>query len=123
MSFNSPFTGQVIQPTDVSYRLLNIDSFGVELEWPINGSPTDQPAARIMDVFAFEPSSFVQMPPANQASVGQDALFRNIGPFTFSVVQYNGSVIVSVAPGKAAYIYIRTNATEQGSWGVIDFGV
>ena len=127
MSFNSPFTGQVIQPTDVSYRSINIDSLGVQLEWPINGSPTDQPVARIMDVFPFEPASFITMPPANQTSVGQDALFRNTGPFTFSVLGYSGSIITSVAPSKAAYIYLRSNTAqgleEQGVWGIIDFGV
>jgi hypothetical protein len=123
MSFNSPFTGNVIQPTDVSFRSINIDSFGVQLEWPLNGSPTSNAAARIMDVFAFEPASFITMPPANQASVGQDALIRNTGPFTFSVVRYNGSVITSVNAGKSVYIYITNNDTEQGAWGVIDFGV
>jgi hypothetical protein len=49
MSFNSPFTGQVIQPTDVSYRDITLVADGT-LTWPINGSVTDNAAARIMDV-------------------------------------------------------------------------
>ena len=51
MSFNSPFTGNVIQPTDVSYRAITL-SANTQLEWPINGSVTDDYAARIMNVTA-----------------------------------------------------------------------
>jgi hypothetical protein len=49
MSFTSPFTGQVIQPTDVSYRDITL-SADTTLSWPINGSDTDNAAARVMDV-------------------------------------------------------------------------
>ena len=49
MSFNSPFTGQVIQPTDVSYRSITLSADST-LSWPINGSDTDNAAARVMDV-------------------------------------------------------------------------
>jgi hypothetical protein len=63
------------------------------------------------------------MPPANQTSVGMDALIRNVGATTFTVANYDGTTIVSVAAGEAKYIYITTNATEAGTWGVIAFGV
>jgi hypothetical protein len=63
------------------------------------------------------------MPPANQASVGQDALIRNIGANTFVVTDYAGNTIVSVAASEAKYIYIKTNATTAGTWGIIAFGV
>ena len=49
MSFTSPFTGQVIQPTDVSFRAITLEADST-LSWPINGSATDNAAARIMDV-------------------------------------------------------------------------
>ena len=49
MSFNSPFTGTVIQPTDVSYRSITLSADST-LSWPINGSDTDNAAARVMDV-------------------------------------------------------------------------
>ena len=122
MSFNSPFTGNVIQPTDVSYRAITL-SANTQLEWPINGSATNNYAARIMNVTATAGSLRLDMPPANQASVGQDALIRNVGATTFTVADYDGNTIVSVAAGEAKYIYITTNATEAGVWGVISFGV
>lgn len=122
MSFNSPFTGQVIQPTDVSFRAITL-SANSQLEWPINGSPTDNPAARIMNVTATSGGLTLRMPPANQASVGQDALIRNVGGTTFTVADYTGGTIVSVAAGEAKYIYITTNANTAGTWGIIAFGV
>lgn len=208
MSFTSPFTGQVIQPTDVSYRDITLVA-DTTLSWPINGSVTDNAAARIMDVTSLSsglvlsgvivtgangqcscsatPSLFVgqavvvtgistgtetgittgntyyiiatngtttftlstvlggsavattagtttgltftldsfsiAMPPANQASVGIDALFRNVGSYTFTVTDYNNSPIVTVAPGEAKYIYLTDNGTTAGVWGLIAFGV
>jgi hypothetical protein len=123
MSYNSPFTGTVIQPTDVSYRSITL-SADTQLEWPINGNATDDYAARIMQVTATSAGLELRMPPANQTSVGNDALIRNVGANSFEVKDYDGiNVIATVAAGEAAYIYITTNPDEQGTWGLIDFGV
>jgi hypothetical protein len=123
MSYNSPFTGQVIQPTDVSFRAVTL-SANTQLEWPINGNATDDYAARIMNVTATTSGLSLYMPPANQTSVGNDALIRNVGANTFTVKTYdNAGTIISVAAGEAKYIYITTNPDEAGTWGVISFGV
>lgn len=122
MSYNSPFSGDVIQPTDVSYRSITL-SANTQLEWPINGNATDDYAARIMQVTASSAGLSLYMPPANQASVGQDALIRNVGATTFTVKDYAGTnTIISVAAGESKYIYITANANEQGTWGIISFG-
>jgi hypothetical protein len=122
-SFNSPFTGNVIQPTDVSYREISIANTTLQLEWPINGSTTNDAAARIMEVTTTGVSE-LWMPPANQASVGQDALIRNIGGEDFTVMDYAGiNTIVTVLVGEAQYIYITDNGTEEGVWGIIAFGI
>ena len=123
MSYNSPFTGTVIQPTDVSYRAVTL-SANTQLEWPINGNATDDYAARIMNVTATAGNLNLYMPPADQASVGQDALIRNVGATTFTVKDYAGTnPIVTVAAGEAKYIYLTSNPNNQGTWGLIDFGV
>jgi hypothetical protein len=122
MSYNSPFTGQVIQPTDVSYRAITLTA-NTQLSWPINGSATDDYAARIMQVTASTAGLSLYMPPANQSSVGNDALIRNTGANTFTVKDFAGTnTIISVAAGETKYIYITTNATDQGTWGIIAFG-
>jgi hypothetical protein len=123
MSFNSPFTGNVVQPTDVSYRRIILTT-DLQLEWPINGTTTDDAAARIMEVSTASSANELWMPPANQASVGQDALIRNVGAVAVTVKDYTGAnTIVTIAAGQAQYIYIVTNATTAGTWGIIAFGI
>jgi hypothetical protein len=123
MSYNSPFTGNVVQPTDVSYRAITLAA-NTQLEWPINGNATDDYAARIMEVTASSAGLSLYMPPANQASVGQDAMIRNVGATTFTVKDYAGAnTIVSIPAGEARYIYITANPTVTGTWGIIAFGI
>jgi hypothetical protein len=123
MSFNSPFTGNVIQPTDVSYRRIILTT-DLQLEWPINGTTTDDAAARIMEVSTTTTANELWMPPANQASVGQDALIRNVGSVSVTVKDYTGAnTIVTIAAGQAQYIYITANATTAGTWGIIAYGI
>jgi hypothetical protein len=121
MSFNSPFSGNVVQPTDVSYASYSI-SVDTQLQWPINSEPNVDYAARIMQITATVGSLKLIMPPANQTSVGTDALIRNVGANTFTVVDYAGNTIISVAAGQAQYIYVTTNANTAGTWGIIAFG-
>jgi len=122
MSYNSPFTGNVVQPTDVSFRSITLTA-DTQLEWPINGNATNDAAARIMQVSASTTGLSLWMPPANQSSVGNDALIRNVGSNTFTVKDYAGSgTIITVAAGQSKYIYITNNGTESGVWGNISFG-
>ena len=122
-SFNSPFTGNVIQPTDVSYRRIILTA-DLQLTWPINGTTADDAAARIMEVSNTSTADELWMPPANQTSVGNDALIRNVGSVSVTVKDYTGAnTIVTVAAGQAQYIYVTTNATTAGTWGIIAYGI
>lgn len=122
MSYVSPFTGDVIQPTDVSYRTVTLTT-NTQLNWPSNSTTNTDYLARIMQVTASTAGLSMYMPPANQASVGNDTLIRNTGSNTFTVKDYAGTnTIVSVAAGESKYIYITTNANAQGTWGNIAFG-
>jgi len=127
MSYNSPFTGNVVQPTDVSYAAYALTSTTgtIQLEWPINGSVSNYVAARVMQVSTTSTSYELWMPPANQSSVGQDALIYNTGGVTLTVKSFGGaSTIVSIPStgGSAQYIFITSNGTTTGTWGVIAFG-
>lgn len=122
MSYVSPFTGDVVQPTDVSYRAVTLSS-NTQLNWPSNSTTNLDYAARIMEVTATTSGLSLYMPPANQASVGNDAMIRNLGSNTFTVKDYAGTnTIVSIAAGEAKYIYITENPDAQGTWGIIAFG-
>jgi hypothetical protein len=120
MSYNSPFSGDVIQPTDVSYRSVTL-SANTQLVWPIDGG--NNVTARIMNVSATAGSLSLYMPPANQASVGEDVLFVNVGANTFTVKEYaNGSTITTLAAGETKYLYITSNADTGGTWGAVAMG-
>jgi hypothetical protein len=123
MSYNSPFTGNVIQPTDVAYKSITLTAT-LQLTWPINGSNADDAAARIMEVSSSSSSYYLEMPPANQASVGQDALIRNVGMVSITVKNYGGAgTIITIPAGSSYYIYITANSTTAGTWGIIAYGI
>ena len=122
MSYVSPFTGDVIQPTDVSYRSVTL-SANTQLNWPDNSTTATDYIARIMQVNASSAGLQLRVPPANEASVGEDSLIRNVGSNSFTVATYGGAgTIITVAPGEAKYIYITDNSTVPGVWGNIAFG-
>jgi len=122
-TYNSPFTGNVIQPTDVSYASLALTT-DTQLFWSFDGDGTETYAARIMEVSTSSTANELWMPPANQASVGQDALIRNVGAVALTVKDYAGTnTIVTVAAGEAQYIYITANSTTTGTWGIIAYGI
>jgi hypothetical protein len=121
MSYTSPFTGDVIIPTDVSYQDISLTA-NLELVWPVFATQSDTVAARIMDVTPNAAGRTLTMPPANQVSVGQDALIKNPSAYAFNVLDNDGGVIVTVAAGKAEYIYVTDNTTNAGVWGIIAFG-
>jgi hypothetical protein len=120
-SYVSPFTGDVVQPTDVSFRAITL-SANTTLSWPINGNASGDYVARIMQVTPTTTGLSLFMPAANQVSVGTDSLIRNMTGTPFTVKDNAGGTIVTVAANKAQYVYITTNSTAAGTWGVIDFG-
>ena len=67
MSFNSPFTGNVIQPTDVSYSYISIANTTLQLEWPINGTVSGDAAAR----FTFAAPLLISLREYPGAAVGR----------------------------------------------------
>ena len=122
MTFTSPFTGNVIQPTDVSYYALSF-SANTQLYWPAVVNPTQIPSARIMDCVASANSLVVLLPDATQGSVGEDILIRNLGIHDFVVKDAAGNESITVAVGKAIYLYLTNNSTLGGAWSNIAFGV
>lgn len=121
MTFTSPFTGNVIIPTDVSYQEIALTT-NKTLVWPTFATGNDLYASRIIDATANASGRTLTMPAADQVSVGTDCLLNNYGSFDFNVLDNDGGVICTVASGKAQYIYITDNTSAAGSWGIIAFG-
>lgn len=122
-TFVSPFTGDVVQPTDVSYQSLTF-STNQELSWPENTIPggTTVVAARIIDCVATGAGLTITLPPANQASVGTDILFRNRGAQDFIVQDNDGGNQVTITAGTARYFYLVDNTTTAGVYRNFTYG-
>ena len=121
-TYTSPFTGNVIQPTDVSYVSLAL-SGTVQLYWPQYVSTAGQQvSARIMDVVS-SAGGIILLPNAQQASVGEDILFRNQGANPFTVSRSDGTGSFTVPVGQAYYTYLTNNTTAVGVWQTVAFGV
>jgi hypothetical protein len=122
-TFVSPFTGDVVQPTDVSYFSLTFNTNQV-LVWPNYAVPGATPvaAARVMDCTATAASLTISLPNATQGSVGTDILIRNKGDNPFIVVDATGLNGVTVAVGDAVYFYLTDNTTIAGNWSNVEFG-
>lgn len=119
------FTGDIVQPVDVSYNALTLDVndvITVVLQWPTLSSTEGDVLARIMDVDAVTTTGQVFLPPANQASRGADALFRNTGAEDFDILDADGGAIATLAPGEVKYMYTTDNSTSAGVWAVFTFG-
>ena len=119
-TYTSPFTGNVIQPTDVSYASVALTGT-LQLYWPQYVNADEQVAARIMDIQATAGSILV-LPDATQASVGQDILIRNTGANSFTVQRFGGTGSFTVTAGASQYTYITSNTTQAGVWAVLAFG-
>ena len=121
-TFTSPFTGNVIQPTDVSYLDLNLVEINTQLYWPAVVNPTQVPAARIIDAQAADAGRILNLPQGDQGSVGSDILIINRGSTQFVVADINGEQSIVLDPGVAKYFWLDDNTTIAGNWANITFG-
>jgi len=120
-SFTSPFTGTVVQPTDVSYYALTF-STNTQLYWPAVVNPTQVPAARIMDCTASTTGLSITLPDSTQGALGSDILIRNLGSVAFTVVDFNGGGSTSIDAGVSQYYYLINNTATEPEWNNLTFG-
>lgn len=122
-TYTSPFTGDIVQPTDVSYYALAF-STDQTLAWPafIAEGANVVAAARIMDCTPSTSGLTITLPYGNQASVGTDILFRNLGAVSFTVEDSAGGQAVVIGAGEARYFYLVNNSTEAGVYRNFAYG-
>jgi hypothetical protein len=125
-TYTEVFGGTNIYPSDVSYLGFNLTTSDIVLAWPVEtnapNAAADYPTARIMNVNCTGSSRKVYMPAANEASVGECALFNNTGTTSFSVVNSVGTVICVVNAGTLWQVYMTSNTTAAGVWSSYQFG-
>jgi hypothetical protein len=120
-TYVSPFTGDVVQQTDVTYYALAF-STNQTLHWPATVNPPEVPAARIIDCTPSTAGLSIALPPGGQGSNGTDILFRNFGAVAFTVTNSAGGASVSIGAGVSKYFYLSDNSTEAGVWQNVTFG-
>jgi hypothetical protein len=98
-------------------------SAATQLYWPSSWVNTSDIVAKIMDVTPSAGSLYFTMDDATLVSTGEVGLFRNLGAVAFSIKDYSGSVVASIAAGAAVYLYLTGNSTQAGTWQQFQFGV
>ena len=119
--YTSPFTGTVVTPTDVSYLALPF-SANVALFWPSTVNGSQVAAARIIDCTPSTSGLSINLPEADQGTLGADILFRNLGSSSFVVKDFIGGASVTIAAGSSHYFYLTDNTTAAGVWRNVTFG-
>jgi hypothetical protein len=120
-SFTATFGGTNIYAANVSYRAVDLTA-NVTLTWPTEVATNTNVVASIMDVTPSAGSLTIRMPDATQASVGETALFFNVGAFSFTVADNGGNTIQTIASGEAWQVYLTGNSTVNGTWRSIEYG-
>jgi hypothetical protein len=122
MSYTNVFGGTTIYPSDVSYLALSLSADN-PLEWPLESSGTEDPAARIIDVTPTASGFSVIMPDATLTGAGQTILFNNLsGSYSFYVKDFAGNTLATVAHGEQWQLYLAVTTTPAGTWRVFRYG-
>lgn len=120
-AYTNTFGAGTIYPADPSYLALAL--YGdTSLVWPLNAPPDGGVLARIIDVTPASGSLSVILPDAREGSPGYTVLFKNLGPYTFTVKRADGSTLLTLADGESWQIYLTDNTTEAGSWSSFQAG-
>ena len=125
-TYTSPFTGNIIVPTDVSYNSFTLTE-DTTLIWS-DAAPRSSTLAnvrffaRIMDVNPAAANTSLTLPAANEGSLGSDSLIRNIGGFEVTIKDNGGNVLYNLLPGRAQWNYLTQNNTAAGVWRSVTFG-
>lgn len=121
MAYTTVFGGTTIYPSDVSYLALAL-SADATLEWPLENAGGN-PAARIIDVTATGAYS-IDLPDATLTGAGQTILFNNLSgsSSSFTVRDYSGATLATVAVGEQWQVYLAATTTAAGTWRVFRYG-
>ena len=119
-AYTDVFGGSTVQPSDVQFSAVTLAA-NLATSWPAFVT-TGQVLARIMKVSASAAALTITLPDATLTGAGQDVLFDNSGANTFSVLDFAGGVVTTVAPGQVKYLYLSAAVTAPGVWRTTLFG-
>jgi hypothetical protein len=120
-SYTNVFGGNIINPTMLSYAAYTT-AVDLDFVWQFEALDGSDVMAAKIDVTTSVASLSITFPKASLVSVGQDVLIRNVGVNTFTVLDFSGATLGTVASGKAWYFYLTGNSTDAGTWESVQFG-
>lgn len=119
--YTAVFGGQNINPSQLSYRAVAL-SANQTLSWLTNSAPDANVLAAKMDVTPSGGGFSFTLPDADQGTTGADALFRNLGASSYSILDADGGAVATVAAGEEWFVYLTDNSDAAGAWSAIQFG-
>lgn len=120
MTYDAPFTGGIVQPSNTSYLAVTI-SANYSPSWPSVAADTPNVVANINAVTATVGGLNIVMPPANQVGVATPAIWINTGAQTFTLVDQNNNTILAITAGQVWFVYLTDDSTVQGTWATFQF--
>src|SRR5262245_44137713 len=112
-SYVAVFGGQQRSPAQIDYVAYEIGT-DIQLQWPFIAEDGAFVLPNKIDILATAPGLRIFLPQAALVSVGQDALFRNVGSNAFTVVDHGGNTIVNITSGLQWLIWVTDNDTDNG---------
>ncbi len=120
MTYVAPFTGGIVQPSNVSYRSVSISANYAPV-WPSKAADTPEVVADIMAVAATVGALTITLPPADEVGVGSPSVWRTIGANAFTLVDQSGNTILNIPAGEVWFVYITDNSTPNGVWATFQY--
>lgn len=120
-SYTNTFTAASVYTGKESYRALVLAQ-STALEWGDDLTASDNIAAEIMDVSATLPAITINLPDASLVAPGRSLLITNNGGNDFTLADFTGGSIAVIQVGQSFHLYLRSNATQAGTWTALQFG-
>jgi len=119
-NWTTVFGGDTVNPNVDSLRQFDLDE-NTQLEWAPQATTPDVVNA-LMLVNPTGAGFALAMPAANQHSIGPISVVANVGSDSFTLTDKGGNTIATVAAGAYKFVYLKSNSTENGTWGAFTFG-
>ena len=130
VGFTTVFQGNTVYQSPLSYASYNVSTSAAPLvlQWALDNFPGNvSVVAKIMDINCTAVGGSIQLPSATNATAGETTLINNTG--TQNLIVYDdtnpgvgGNILATIVPGSLWQLYLRTNATQAGTWGAFQYG-
>jgi len=116
--------GLTVLPSPTTFQQYSVQAGAtVQLAWPVDNVPGNSTVLALLNnLNPLGAGCIVQMPNAQNTSLGEKGLIFNSGSSPFNVIDSGGNAIVTIASGACYYLALTNNLTPGGSWLAFQFG-